>query len=393
MPIAGQRETSNVAQTQRVIDVHKPILRLEPDAAPITVITKQYRNGSMRQRATDPKFTWHNSELEQRFDAINNVGGYTNVATSIVVDNGSRFAIDDIVKVPRTGEVLLVTNVVTNTLTVVRGAGASSGVALVDDDPLYIIGTAAEEGSRSQVARSENPVVETNYTQVFKTSLEASGTWLSSSNESSPHDWNFQAKTNMIEHLKDIEGAFLFGAPGEETGANGKKQRVTGGLLYYMTANNVAAGGAWTLSEVNSFLGSVTRYGSREKVLFVGRTAASVLDEHALNKLQVTNGADSFGVGIKTWQSTHGEFKVVVHNMLEGAVYGGYAIAVDFKSQALAYRYLNGDGPGGARDTHVMTNREESDRDGKKDEILSECGLQVGLPKAGGVATGIATAS
>jgi hypothetical protein len=60
--IAGQRETSNVASTQRVIDLHKQILMLDPSAAPLTTFTKQYRGGLQRERAVDPKFTWHNDQ-------------------------------------------------------------------------------------------------------------------------------------------------------------------------------------------------------------------------------------------------------------------------------------------------------------------------------------------
>jgi hypothetical protein len=71
-------------------------------------------------------------------------------------------------------EVLQVTAISTNTLTVVRGIGGTTAAALVDTDPLFVIGTAAEEGALSQVARTQNPVA-TNYTQIFKHSVEASG--------------------------------------------------------------------------------------------------------------------------------------------------------------------------------------------------------------------------
>jgi len=391
--IAGQRETSNVASTQRVIDLHKQILLLDPSAAPLTTFTKSYRGGLQRERAVDPKFTWHNDHLETRNDQINNGAGYASGATSVVVDNGPRFAVDDLVKVPRTGEVVQVTGISTNTLTIVRAIGGTTAAALVDNDPVYVIGTAAEEGSRSQVARSENPTVVTNYTQIFKHSVEASGTWLSSSNESTPHDFTHQARKAMMEHLIDIEGAFLFGGPGEATGPNGKKQRSTGGLLYFLTSNNTAAGGAWTIDEINTWLATLVTYGSDRKVLFVGKTVAGIFDTHSLNKMQSRVGDDTFGVKIQLWQSNLGEFQIVHHKLLDRAGYSDTAIAVDFGQEALSYKYLNGDGPGGGRDTHVLPHREEEDRDGQKDEILTEAGLRVGLPETGGVVTGATSAS
>jgi hypothetical protein len=193
----------------------------------------------------------------------------------------------------------------------------------------------------------------------------------------------------MIEHLKDIEGAFLFGSPGTSTGADGGPRRSTGGFLHYYTSNNQAAGGTLDEAEWETFIRTITRYGTKKKVLFVSRLVASVLNNYAVGKLQTVVGSTTYGVNVSEFQSPHGSVKIVVHDMLEGATWGGYALAVDFSGSSTKYRYLNGNGPGGARDTHVRPNIEENDRDGKKDEILTECGLQAGLPSTGGVLTGV----
>jgi Family of unknown function (DUF5309) len=387
--IGAQRRTDNVAASQRVIDLHKKILLLEPDSAPIITILKSIYQGGMREAAEDSLFKWHNDRLENRWDAINNGAGYASTITSLVVDNGERFAVEDLVRVPRTGELLFVTGVSTNTLTVTRGAGTVAAAALVDDDPLFVIGTAAEEGDISLAPRSENPTLVTNYTQIFKQSIAASGTWLSSSNESNPHDWPHQVKKQMIEHLKDIEAMCLFGQPKEFTGPDGGKTRESGGLLYFLTSNNSSAGGTLDASEFDTWIGTMTRYGSKTKTVFTSRLVATVLNNHAAGKLNTFVGADTYGVSIGKWQNALGTVNLVTHNMLEGAVWGGYAVGVDFKTQEIAYKYLNGNGPGESRDTHVLPNRQENDRDGRKDEILTECGLQVALPEAGGLLTGV----
>jgi hypothetical protein len=121
------------------------------------------------------------------------------------------------------------------------------------------------------------------------------------------------------------------------------------------------------------------------------RARRRVFDTLSTGKLQSHVGDDTFGVKVLNFQTNLGELKIVPHRLLDdaGSVYSGYAIAVDFASQAISTSYLNGDGPGGGRDTHVKTNIQETDRDGQKDQILTECGLQVGLPETGGVATGI----
>lgn len=394
MPVLGQRHTANVAQTQRVVDLHRPILLNEPDKAPLTVFTKSYAGGAMRERAKDKKFTWHNDALWNRHDLINNATGYTAAATSIVVDNGNRFTKQDVVYVPRTKEVVLVTDVVTNTLTVVRGVGSSTAAALVDNDPLYVYANAFEEGSTVREARSENPVVATNYTEILKRTTEASGTWLSSSNESSPHDWPHQVKKDFLDHYKDIELAAWLGSPGVRTEANGKERTFTGGALHFMTQNSQAAGGAWTLPEISTFIRSITRYGSDTKVFFASRLVASVLSEHSLNKIQTEVAQTRFGVRVTEWLDPNGTLTIIKHPLFEKSPeLDGLGVALDFKAQAIAYRYLDGDGPGGGRDTHVRTNVETPGIDGRQDEILAECGFRFGLPETGGQVTGVTSAA
>ena len=393
MPVSGQRYTTNVLASQRKLDVSQQINLLEPDAAAFTQFTKFSKNGANRMRAVDPLIKWHNDELWNRWDAINDATPPVAADTTWTVDNGTLFTVDDVVKVPRTGEVVLVTAIAGNDLTVVRSIGATAAADLVDNEPLVIYATAAEEGALPRQARSENPTLVTNNLEIFKRTTEASGTWLSSSNESNPHDWPHQVRKDFLEHYKDIELAGLFGEAGIATGANGKPQRTTGGVLEYYNQNNVAAGGAWTLAEIATFIRNITRYGSKKKVVFMGRLVASVLSEHSMNKLQTSVGDSTFGVRVQHWLDPNGELQLVSHPLMEGTIYGSMAIAVDFGAGAVKYRYLAGDGPGGARDTHVETNVEEPGRDGRRDQIIAECGFQFGQPETGGVVTGITSSS
>jgi hypothetical protein len=383
--VIGSRDTSNVLAAQRVIDMHKSILLLEPDAAPLTVVTKQIYNGARRKAAMDPKFSWLEDELEVRFATVS--GAQTSVDTTIETVDGSVVPAESLVKVPRTGEILFVSSVSGNNLTVTRGFAGSTAAALNDQDPLYVLGVADEEGSTSQPARSNNPAQVDGYTQIFKKSVEASESWRSSSNITTVHDWAHQQKKEGIEHLVDIELAFLFGKPSTVAGTDGPR-RTTGGILHYATANNTAIGGALTETAWETFMRSLFRYGSKKKVVFAAPLVISALNGFSSSKLQTVVGADTYGVKVMNLVSAHGEVTLIKHNLLQGAVYGGYAVAVDFGAE-IAYRFLNGAGPGESRDTKLKTNRQTPDRDGRKDEWISECGLQFPSPDKHGVLTGI----
>ena len=389
--IEGMRHTGNVAPSQRVVDLFPQIMLLEPSATPITVILRSIYGQGRRTAAQDKLFSWHNDYLEARFGAA--VTGVNDSATTVDVTDGTQFAVGDVVNVPSTGENLLVTGISTNDLTVTRGFHGSTAAAIAADEPLYILGTAATQGTTSEPARSENPIKVDNYTQIFKTTVDASGTWRSSANKSQPHDWVHQLKKAGLEHERDKELAFIFGSPGESPDASndGKPKRSTGGVLHYATENHVTqGGGALTYAEWETFMRLLFEHGSQTKTVFVSPLVLSVLNEFARVQLQTAVGATTYGVKVMEMQSAHGTVQLVKHRELKGDTYGGYGIGIDFIAGNVQYKYLDGNGaPGGSRDTKAYTDRQEPDSDGRKDEIITEAGLQFGLPEVHGVLKGV----
>jgi hypothetical protein len=391
--ITGQAQVSDLSSTQRAIALDKDILLLEPQAAPLTVFTKSIEGGGNVRPTEDPEFKWVEDEADIRWDAVNKIGGYEAEDTSIVVDTGEVFYKNALVRVPRTGEIFFIKKIETNTLAeVTRGYAGTTAAALLDDDPLFVVGIVAEEGDTSFEARRKAPSTIANYTEITRTSIEESGTAMSSGNLTNPHAWIYEHKKRNIEHLKTIEHKGLFGSKASTTGPNGGTLRTTNGLLAYLTSNNQDMGGTMTETELSSWVRSLTRYGSDTKTVFCSRLALDVISNYAVGRLQgIQSDRDTvYGVKITRYITPNGELKLVPHPLLEGAVWGGYMIAVDFGKAAPQYRYLGGaNAPGGSRDTRLLTNRQANDRDGQLDEVLTECGFQVPQPKTGGVATGI----
>lgn len=385
--VNGQRTTENIGSVQRYIEIDKQILELDPEATPFTVITSR-----MNKRLTgDPEFSWVESERPTHFDSINHAGGYTNTEEELAVSTEELFKVNQLVAVPRTGEILRVKEVKgSSKVKFERGAAGTAAAALTEKDPLFIIARVAEEGARSFEAVTANPAKIGNNTQIFRTSIEESGTAGSSLNQTNPHDWVWQHKQKMREHLISIETAGLFGHKGKITGPEGKPIRTTGGLLSFYTANNQDMGGTMTESEFGSWVRTLTVHGS-EKTVFASSLALEVINNYGVGKLSLIQADNdkTYGLNITRYVGSGGSvINFVKHPLLEGAVWGGMMIAVDYKRSAPAVRPLGG-GPFGSRDTKVLPERQESDRDGKKDEILTETGFQFPQVKTGGVATGI----
>ena len=379
--VSGQRATNTQGADQRAIDMKDKILLLEPDAAPLTVITKNIG----RDKTVDPKFKWMEDELEPRWDAVNNGAGYASGATAIVVDNAAYFRVKNTVYVPRTGELMRVTavNTGTNTLTVTRGVGGVGAAALVDNDELLIANTSQPEGDASLTPRSRNPVTVFNYTQIFRNGWSMTETARHSKQEGG-NDWNHQAMKKGIEHKKDIEYAIMVGRPSEDT-SSGNAERTTGGFKHFVTTNITDAAGQLTETEFFTALRPMFRYGAKEKWGVTSALVVDVLNTFPRGKLEVRQGEKTFGLRVMQYISPHGTLNIVTHWLLEGGTLGGQMWVID--TDVVKWRFLAG--ANGSRDTHIRKEIQNRNVDGREDEYLTEAGLEFGLEKRHGQIVGV----
>ena len=376
--VTGARGTGNIASFTRKIDMSEAVLLLQPDASPLTVFTKK----TSKKVTSNPEFKWAEQDLEPRFDLTN--GSALVGATSIVVDNGAYFAQHDLVRVPRTGEVFRVTAVTTNTLTVVRGVG-STAAALLDNEELVIIGSAQPEGDTSKPARSSNPLSYTNYTQIIRRPVEATRTHMQSASMFNDHDWNHQRKLAGIEHAKDLEMVLLMGRPSEDLSGS-QPRRTTGGAYHYVSTNQTDAAGALTETEFFGALRPAFRYGNKTKLALCSALAVDVLNTFPRGKVQVVDqGRQEYGINVVRFISPHGTLNIATHWLLEGATYGGHILILDMEE--VKYRFLQNEN--GSSDTHIRDSIQANDADTRKDEYLTECGLQFGEDKKHALITGI----
>jgi hypothetical protein len=375
--------TAGILGDRMVIDMSTKIAELEPDKSPLITLTKKMKRIRTVQ---NPEFDWMEQDLGARWDAINKSGGINASATTIEVDNGAYFRVGDIVKVPRTGEVLLVTALNPNSnnadeMTVVRSYGATAAAAIADDDPLVIIGNLNEEGARLRAIKQKEPVKKSNYTQIIRTPVGATNT-LQATKVYGPKPMSWYRHIGGIEHAVDMERTMLFSEKGKDS-TTGQNRRSTGGILEFCNENvfNVSS---TTLTEQSfiEWLEEVFRYGSKEKVLFAAARLCTHIDLWSLGKLQTLPRNKTYGVGVKEYVSSHGTLYVVKHHLLEGNIYGGYGIVLDMDN--VAYCPLNG------RDTKLLTNRQANDEDAQKDEYLTEFGIEVRLPKTHAIIKGVA---
>jgi hypothetical protein len=107
-----------VTDTTQVRDVSEQMVLLEPDAAPLFVLTNKAKR---KQPTIAPRFEWVEDNEVSLWGQSSATTDWTSVATNILVADGTLFGVGDICAVPKAQsssaapEVFLVTVVSTNT--------------------------------------------------------------------------------------------------------------------------------------------------------------------------------------------------------------------------------------------------------------------------------------
>lgn len=378
MAIQGIRQTKNINQDRRVVDMSKEIALLKPENSPLTVILK--RMGT--EVANNPIFHWLEDGLQPRWTKFVGSNETEAGATITVKDgDGTLFNIGDIIKVPRTNEVMRVTGRTSDTLTVSRGYGVTEATPLQTDDDLLIIGNAIKEAGDVPEALSTVTTTVYNYTQIFKTSVKVSKTQ-EASQLYGGSDRDYQRSKKGIEHMEDLERAFIFGERAEHYGAD-EIVRTTGGVLSFLTTApilDVSADGNLTQDDFDAFLEDVFTYGSNKKTLFASGRLLTRLNAWALDKLRVEIGEHTYGLATTRYESPHGILNIVKHPMFIGP-YNGLGIILDMDK--VKYRPLKG------RDTKLETNIQPPGADYYVDQYLTEAGIMLKNPEAHAIIRGV----
>ncbi len=221
--------------------------------------------GSPRYSAKSTRHEWFEDQLNPNFSAINNIGGYDDVATSWVVDDGAVFRVGDIIRPEGSDEVLQVTGISTNTLTVTRGYGGSTAEAVVDNQKVSVIGHAALEGEDAAAANYRARVRKENFSQIFTETVTISGSMDAVGLHAVEREFDYQVIQRLRELMRSLEQTVICGfkAAANPQGS-ASVRRTMGGLLQFITGS-VDDAGAAALDEalLNASLRNVWEKGGR----------------------------------------------------------------------------------------------------------------------------------
>jgi len=195
--------------------------------------------GDPVREATSTHHEWLEDELLPNKDAVNDsTFSDPSTDTDFVVDNGSRFRIGDQIQIEGSEELMLVTGISTNTLTVVRGYAGTTAENLADNQIINILGNAALEGADKPNARFTNRSRCGNYTQIFTATVEVSGSDLAASQLGLADEMDNQKQSRLRELVRDLENTIInAGQPASNPEGSGTVRRSMKGIIQHLSTN------------------------------------------------------------------------------------------------------------------------------------------------------------
>jgi hypothetical protein len=352
---------------------------LEPNGnAPLNALLAM----SSSESTDDPEFKNFRDELPERvLTAAAAVASTTTGTITLSANDDNRFAVAGAIVVnSETGEVMHVTDDCTaTTLTVTRNVGGTT-FQIANGAKLFVAGFAAQEGAGTPTPVSFDASVASNYTQIFRTSFAVTNTLRSTHLRTGSKEDEAMTKALKL-HMSDIERAMFFGRKHEANGSSAQPTRYTGGFITTLSqvvdgATDFATYGGTSAGQITEsgfdflLIDRVFKFGSKQKIAFVGATVANHLQQMGKDRWQPQSVEGAYGVNMTRYTTFAGDLMVHLHPQFRQIPSMSNAmVIVDFPY--LRYRYLEG------RDTSLLQNRQATGEDQVKHEYLTECGLEM----------------
>lgn len=225
------------------------------------------------------KFSW----LDTQVDATNSAttAQVLVAATTVPVVDGSKFRQGMVVAPAGSGEVMLVTAVTGNDLTVVRGFGGTTAAQIESGDVITIDSVGRQENSLAENDGIYQPDVVENFMQTMDTSIEMSRRALATMQHGNTNDLNFQLQLRLAQLVTQMDRALVRGRKATAT-IGSDLHTYTGGMRYFLdqagAISTDGAAAALTLDAISDLNAEIVTRGGMADTVAVGIAKARTLN-------------------------------------------------------------------------------------------------------------------
>lgn len=284
-------------------------------------------------------------------------GGQVAGDTTWTVVDSSQLVVGNVLRVPATGENVLVLTIVSGTsITVRRAFGQVAAGAVAASASLQVIGNAFEEASNRPNPQSFNPAYIKNYTQIFRNAWAVSGS--AAAMKMIVGDGNVaENKADCMHfHSSAIENSLFWGQLYSGT-LNSKPVRqmdgmasMIGNTAYYPPA--YAAANVFTASATTNFTQleamlepslnqrSNSPQASTTRTIFTGNIGLRVINGIGrLNGMyELVPESTSYGLRFRQFRTSRGDFNLIEHPMFnQNTTWAASAFVMDLTAMQLCY--------------------------------------------------------
>jgi len=370
--VAGTRDVATfTTETRRSRNVTPALQQLEPDAGPLVTITAKTR----KKATDDPKIEWFEDQLLPRFDTL--AGALAAGDAVFTPNNVTYFRAGDLVRVNKNEIVLVTTTPAATdaTVAITRAFGEVAAAAAQIGDQLHIVGNSSQEGARGRSVLSTQRVPQYNLCGIIRDPWSMTNT-AKATTTFAGQDWDEESMKQLIEHKKHIELQFIVGQRKELlTGTH--PQRATRGIERWITSFATDVNGPLTEQVWDGIMRTAFRYGKKTKLAIGSPIAMQAINGFAKGKLRVVDKTKSYGISLQSYENAGRTVLLTEHvsmsnlDLNDFSGIGGELLILDMDD--IVARYMKG------RYTVHNMNIQDNDEDARRDEYLSEVGLETHL--------------
>ncbi|HEY4329904.1 MAG TPA: DUF5309 family protein [Phycisphaerae bacterium] len=299
-------------------DVSDLVTILSPAETPLLDVL-----GDSLYAATSTRHEWLEDELLPNTDTINQSGisdGSLNV-TTITMSHGDRFRVGDLIQAAASKEVILVTAVSANNLTITRGYGSTTKSQLTHQLLLTILGNAALEGADAGSPRFSIRARKSNYTQIFSSALQVSGSEAAVRQINVDDEMDYQKTNRLRELLRDLENTVINGvAPDATLEGSSSVRRTLKGIIAGLVTNAMTPGSGYIPSDdaltedhVNAALRTIWEAsGNKPDVILCGGAQKRRINAFIQATQRFAPGDERFKNLVSVYESDYGTCRVLL---------------------------------------------------------------------------------
>lgn len=345
----GLLSSANPPANLNAVSFAQAITRLMPNGtAPLFGLTSLLKD----ETANNLEHGYFTKTMIFPYVKINNGAGYNSAATTFAVDAYDNIAVGDLIRNQRTSEIMLVTATPSTTsITVTRQIGSVVAAAINDNDDLFTVGNAFEEGSTRPDAVNIIATRYVNNLQIFRNSWAVTKTAAAIPQIAGAGYVSESKQDCAALHAMAIEKMLFFGQKFMGT-RNGRPLHTSEGIITRVVdaapgnVSTCAPTTNWTQLEgyLDLSLETVTDpKGGNIRTMFVGGTARRVIHNIArLNSTyQITTNETAWGLQIDTIRTPRGTFEMIEHPLFNAygasSVWAKMAVVCDLNAFSIAY--------------------------------------------------------